>query len=126
MSNKRSRVLFLSIASLIAILAVPVFAQVTTGNIGGTVTAKQDNSALPGVTIEALHVPTGTRYTGVSGANGYFLIPNARVGGPYKITGTLEGFKSAATTLKEVTVGETANVDVSMVAAVSEAITVTA
>ena len=126
MSNMRSRVLFVSIAILITILAVPLFAQMTTGNIGGTVTAKQDSSALPGVTIEAVHVPTGTRYSGVSGGNGYFLIPNVRIGGPYKITGTLEGFKSATTTVKEVTVGETANVDVSMVAAVSEAITVTA
>ena len=126
MSNMRSRAVFVSIAILVLIFAVPLCAQVTTGNLGGTVTAKQDKSALPGVTIEAVHVPTGTRYTGVSGANGYFLIPNVRIGGPYKITGTLEGFKGAATTVKEVTVGETANVDVEMVAAVSEAITVTA
>src|SRR5439155_1310317 len=76
----------------------PIFAQVTTGGIAGTVVSDADNSALPGVTVEAVHTPTGTRYSTVSGAGGRYTLPNVRVGGPYKVTGSLEGFKPAKTT----------------------------
>ena len=38
--------------------------QLTTGSIAGSVIAA-DGSALPGVTVEAMHTPTGTRYDAV-------------------------------------------------------------
>ena len=121
---KRSSIV---LVALCALIAPGLMAQVTTGNIGGTVRAKQDNSALPGVTIEAIHVPTGTRYSTVAGANGYYIIPNVRVGGPYRVTGTLEGFKAITEEKVQVNLGETANVDITLpIAAVSEAIVVTA
>src|SRR5438067_8716326 len=125
MSNlKRSAVV---LAAVCVLIAPALLAQVTTGNIGGTVTAKQDNAALPGVTVEALHVPTGTRYTTVSGANGYYQILNARVGGPYRVTATLEGFRATTAEKVDVRIGETSNVPLVLgLAAVSEAITVTA
>jgi hypothetical protein len=112
----------------VLVLLAPVLqAQVTTGNIAGTVTAKSDGSALPGVTVEAVHTPTGTHYQAVSGANGRYTIPNARVGGPYTLTATLEGFKPTTVRDVQVRLGETAEVPVAMqLAAVSEAITVTA
>jgi outer membrane receptor protein involved in Fe transport len=112
---------------IVGLLAVApaAFAQVTTGNIAGTVTAAGD--ALPGVTIEAVHVPTGTRYDTVSGANGRFSIPNVRVGGPYRVAATLEGFKPFEVTNVMVNLGTTAEVPVNLqLATVSEAITVTA
>jgi hypothetical protein len=122
--------LFRAIASaaVVFLLTTPMlFAQTTTGNIAGTAMSVSDKSALPGVTIEAVHVPTGARYDTVTGDKGRFLIPNVRVGGPYKITGSLEGFKSTTVTLNEVTLGNTADVNLNMaLAAVSEAITVTA
>jgi hypothetical protein len=102
-------------------------AQVTTGNIGGTVATKGDGSALPGVTVEAVHVPTGTRYQGVTGGEGRFLIPNVRPGGPYTLRANLEGFKPTTVNGVQVALGETAQVQMNMVlAAVTEAITVTA
>src|ERR1041385_7121637 len=129
MSARRSS-LFRAIASVavVVLLTAPIlFAQTTTGNIAGTVMAAGDKSALPGVTIEAVHVPTGARYETVTGANGRFTIPNVRVGGPYKVTGTLEGFKSTTVNLNEVALGQTAEVNVNMaLAAVTEAITVSA
>src|SRR5438132_10928888 len=68
---------------VVCLLATPaLYGQVTSGNIAGTVTAKQDNAALPGVTVAAVHVPTGKRYTTVSGANGYYQILTARVARP--------------------------------------------
>ena len=105
----------------------PIFAQATTGAIAGTVISDADNSALPGVTVEALHTPTGTRYSTVSGANGRYTLPNVRVGGPYKVTATLEGFKTSDVGGVEVGLGGTAEVPVRMkLAAVSETVTVTA
>ncbi|MDQ6801798.1 MAG: carboxypeptidase regulatory-like domain-containing protein [Acidobacteriota bacterium] len=123
-SLKRSAVVF---AALCVLIAPTLPAQVTTGNIGGTVTTKQDNSALPGVTVDAIHVPTGTRYSTVAGANGYYLIPNVRIGGPYRVTAALEGFKPTTADHVQVNIGETANVPLVLaLASVSEAIVVTA
>jgi hypothetical protein len=128
MDNTRSpwfRRSFVVILSAMLVLALPAAAQVTTGNISGGVTAQGD--ALPGVTIEATHVPTGTVYTAVSGANGRYLIPNVRVGGPYKVTASLEGFRPAEVTNVQVGLGTAAEVPITLqLAAVSEAITVTA
>ncbi len=118
------RLLSLMIVGLLAI-APAAFAQVTTGNIAGTVTAAGE--ALPGVTVEAVHVPTGTRYDTVSGANGRFTIPNVRVGGPYRVKANLEGFRTFETTNVNVNLGSTAEVPVGLsMTAVSETITVTA
>jgi len=121
----RSRTLLL-IAALCAFAPI-LQGQVTTGNIGGTITAKQDAAALPGVTVEAVHIPTGTRYSTVSGGNGRYMIPNVRVGGPYRVTANLEGFKAVTVENVQVGLGETANVPLSLgLAGVTEAITVTA
>ncbi|MEO8379663.1 MAG: carboxypeptidase regulatory-like domain-containing protein [Acidobacteriota bacterium] len=117
--------LLLLIAIALLAFAPMTQAQTTTGNIAGTVTAAGD--ALPGVTIEAVHIPTGTHYDTVSGANGRYLIPNARVGGPYRITATLEGFRPFEATDVSVPLGSTAEVGVALqLSTVSEAITVTA
>jgi hypothetical protein len=112
----------------ICMLAVPMLhAQVTNGTIAGTVTAKQDGSALPGVTVEAIHAPTGTRYSTVSGSNGYYQIPNVRIGGPYRVTASLEGFQPSTAEHIDVRLGETTSVPLALgLAGVSEAITVTA
>src|ERR1700686_3082902 len=113
---------------VVCVLAAPLLqAQVTSGNIAGNVTTRQDNAALPGVTIEALHVPTGTRYSTVSGSNGYYEIPNARVGGPYRVTASLEGFKPTTAERVEVRLGETSNVPLILqLAAVRESLPGTA
>jgi hypothetical protein len=128
MSDRQNRFIsrfFLVVACALIALAPAAFAQTTTGNIGGAVVSGAD--ALPGVTIEAVHTPTGTRYDTVSGGNGRFLIPNVRVGGPYTVTATLEGFRTGEVKNVNVSLGTTAEVEVKMaLATVSEAITVTA
>jgi outer membrane receptor for ferrienterochelin and colicin len=116
------------IALLVAsfMLALPLAAQVTTGSLTGVVIGA-DGSALPGVTVEAVHVPTGTHYSTVTGSNGRFTVPNVRVGGPYTVTANLEGFKPFNTKNLEVSLGEATEVPVTLqLATVSEAITVTA
>ncbi|MGZ4808212.1 MAG: carboxypeptidase-like regulatory domain-containing protein, partial [Thermoanaerobaculia bacterium] len=120
----RTFIVALCATTLMAPLA---FGQATTGNITGSVITKSDGSALPGVTVEAIHVPTGTRYSAVSNSEGRFTIPNARVGGPYRVTASLEGFKNIEIANVEVRLGESTEVQLPMnLAAVSEAITVTA
>lgn len=125
---RRCNVFGLALAVCALLFATtPLFAQVTTGTIAGTVVSDADNSALPGVTVEAVHTPTGTHYSTVSGANGRFVIPNVRVGGPYTVTSSLEGFKAATTNGVQVALGESAEVPVRMkLAAVTETVTVTA
>jgi hypothetical protein len=117
--------LLLLIAIALLAFAPMTQAQTTTGNISGTISASGE--ALPGVTVEAVHVPTGTRYDAVSGENGRFIIPNVRVGGPYRVTATLEGFRSFEAKDITVNLGNTVDVPVNMaLSTVSEAITVTA
>ncbi|MGA7614886.1 MAG: carboxypeptidase regulatory-like domain-containing protein [Thermoanaerobaculia bacterium] len=119
-----ARNVFLCLALLAC--ASLVQAQVTTGSLAGTITA-QDGSALPGVTIDAVHVPTGTHYTAVTNGSGRYTIPNVRVGGPYKVTGTLEGFRTSEVDKIDVSLGRTTEVDLKMaLESVAESITVSA
>lgn len=123
----RKLVLVVSVVACIT-LAMPatIHAQVTTGNIAGSV-VDASGAALPGVSVEAIHVPTGTRYSSVSDSSGRFTIPNARVGGPYRVSGALEGMKPANVSGVTVNLGETTEVALKMTLnAVSESITVTA
>lgn len=67
--------------------------QTTTSSIKGTV--KDSNSeSLPGATIQAVHTPTGSKYSALSNEDGRFNILNMRVGGPYKIVVTFVGYKT--------------------------------
>lgn len=123
----RRVMLFVSVVACVS-LALPtaVFAQVTTGNLAGTVT-DATAGALPGVTIEAVHTPTGTRYNTVTEASGRFFIPNVRVGGPYRVSATLEGFKPTDAKNVTVNLGATTEVPLKLqLSAVTESITVTA
>src|SRR5215471_12452295 len=65
----------------------------TTASMTGTV--KDDQGAvIPGASISAVHEPSGTTYESVTQADGHFTIPGMRVGGPYKVTASLQGFTS--------------------------------
>lgn len=66
---------------------------VTTSSMSGLVT-DASGDALPGAVVNALHEPTGTNYTTVTRANGKYSIFNMRVGGPYKVTVSMTGFKT--------------------------------
>jgi hypothetical protein len=63
---------------------------VTTGSIAGVVTDAQ-GGVLPGATVQATHVPTGTVYEAVTDGVGHFTILNVRVG-PYNIGASMSGF----------------------------------
>ncbi|MFA7116284.1 MAG: carboxypeptidase regulatory-like domain-containing protein [Bacteroidales bacterium] len=74
------------------LIAVLMSAQVTTSSMTGKV-IDSDNAVLPGATVVAVHVPSGTTYACITGAKGNFSIQGLRVGGPYKVTISFIGYK---------------------------------
>ncbi|QJB29963.1 TonB-dependent receptor [Chitinophaga oryzae] len=67
------------------------YAQVTTSGMNGKVTGT-DNVGLPGATVVAIHLPSGTKYGTTTDAEGFYRLPNMNVGGPYKVTISYIGF----------------------------------
>jgi hypothetical protein len=64
---------------------------VTTAAIRGIVTG-DDGLGLPGATVIATHLPSGTVYGASTRSDGKFNLPNLRVGGPYEVKVTFIGF----------------------------------
>jgi hypothetical protein len=104
MRNRPKSLGVLVILAVICALGVATTAmgQETSGGLQGLVTMKSDKSPLPGASVEAVHVPTGTRYAAVSTEGGRFSILNVRVGGPYAVTVRLSGFRTE--TFKDVSI----------------------
>jgi len=109
----------------LALCASIVLAQgTTTGFLGGVVT-DTEGAVLPGVTIEATHQPTGTKYTTVTDSAGRFKLANVRVGGPYAVTAALEGFHPQESTNTYVNLGEETRLSFLLpLASVAETVTV--
>lgn len=83
---------------------------VTTGTLTGVVTDPQ-KAVLPGATVVAVHVPTGTTYEAITQANGQYSMQAVRVGGPYTIKASMPKFKTKEQTDIQVSLGETRQVD---------------
>jgi len=62
-----------------------LLAQVTTSSITGTVKLK-NGTQLEGASVTAVHLPSGSKYVGVSKRGGVFTLPGLRPGGPYQVT----------------------------------------
>jgi hypothetical protein len=115
--------LFFAVASALA-LPRPASAQVTSGSISGVV-IDESGAVLPGATVEAIHEPTGTRYSATAGADGRFVILNVRVG-PYTLTTSMTGFKAQKKSSVAVALGEEAPVTFKLkIESVSETVEVT-
>jgi len=88
---------------LLLIMAVfttaAAIAQVTTSSMTGTIKDGKGET-LPGATVVAIHVPSGSNYSTTTNADGRFAINNMRVGGPYTIKISYIGYE--ATTLNDV------------------------
>ncbi|MDZ7789704.1 MAG: TonB-dependent receptor [Xanthomonadales bacterium] len=78
--------------ALVSLPATDVYAQSTSADIRGRVTA-QDGSAVSGATVQILHLPSGTVSEAVTGDSGGFFRSGLRVGGPYQITVQAEGYE---------------------------------
>lgn len=94
-----SRLFTQKLIGLLAILMFPVLMMgqgVTTSSMNGQVT-DQNGSPLVSATVIAVHTPSGTSYGSIVNEEGYYRIPNMKVGGPYKVTVTYTGYASAET-----------------------------
>lgn len=88
--KKITQFLVMTVAMLFATMS---FAQgVTTSSIGGQVTDEQ-GEPLPGASVIAIHIPTGSKYGAATDYKGYYRISNMRTGGPYSVTISYVGFK---------------------------------
>src|SRR5690606_3929543 len=119
---------------ILALLVCALFGQaaeagaqgVTTSAMAGVVNDAQ-GQPVPGVTVEAVHVPSGSVYTAVTRGDGRYTIPGMRVGGPYTVTATLSGFQPHVQSDIALSLGVSADINfVLNVAAVQETVTVTA
>ncbi len=113
-------------AALCLLAANPLSAQtITTGTISGTVSDAQ-GGVLPGVTVTAVHTPTGTAYEAVTEADGHFVMFNVRAGGPYTVSVSMSGFRDESLSDIQVALGEEKKVTFTLqLASVSETIEVT-
>jgi Carboxypeptidase regulatory-like domain len=80
-------------AFVLLLLNLPAFAQVTTATITGSISDNKGESLI-GAIVQAVHLPSGTKSSSVTNAEGRFTLPNLRVGGPYSITTTYLGYKT--------------------------------
>jgi hypothetical protein len=71
-------------------------AQVTTSTMTGSV--RDAKGSLPGASVKAIHVPTGTSYSVSTNGDGRFSMSNMRPGGPYTVEINFVGFQKEKVT----------------------------
>lgn len=83
----------LLVASLFTVLTVLTsVAQITTSAVSGLVRSTS-GEILSGASVVLVHVPSGTRYSGVTNKTGVYSIQGIRPGGPYSISVSYVGYK---------------------------------
>jgi hypothetical protein len=81
---------------------------VTTAAIAGVV-ADSSGAPLEGGRVVAVHGPSGTTYVVVTRVDGRFTIPGMRVGGPYRVSVAVVGYRQAVQDQIQLTLGGTAD-----------------
>jgi len=101
-------------------ITVMVFGQgSTTSSMSGQITDSQ-GEALPGATIVATHVPSGSVYGATANNQGMYSIQGMRPGGPYKVNVSFIGFKTVDYTDITLYLGETSTLNSTLSEGVTE------
>ena len=108
----RKRILF-TFALLVAVVCTAM-AQVTTSALSGKVAMAADGEPVIGATVQAVHEPSGTRYSTVTNVDGRYAIQGMRVGGPYKVSVSYIGYNKKEFTGITLQLGETYNLNAKM------------
>ncbi len=105
-----------SIVSLAATttIATPAFAQETTSSVRGNVT-DQSGAPIAGATVTVTHVPSGTTSTQTTDASGGFNAAGLRLGGPFNVTVTADGFETVEQEIGFLTAGQAQRLSVALV-----------
>jgi len=113
MKNIR-RINWLIISLLGGILATSVSnAQDTASAIRGTVT-DTDGNVVSGATVVVKHLPTGSSKTYTTNESGNYQARGLRVGGPYMVSISSEGYADASQEDIYISLGETQTIDAAM------------
>ncbi len=83
-------------ALLLLLLAAPAQAQRVSADLNGVV-LDQNGVPVPGATVRIVHVPSGTTSATTTQANGRYADRGLRVGGPYTITASKDGYRTQTT-----------------------------
>jgi hypothetical protein len=89
---------------MVTSIALGAKAQETTSEIQGIVLSGK--TGIAGVTIVAIHEPTGTKYTTSTRQDGRYNFTNVKIGGPYSITASFVGFKTETANEINLTLGQ--------------------
>jgi len=109
----------------VCLLAVPVAAQMRTGNLYGTV-VDSDGVPLPGVNV-TLMATGGADMTAVTNNEGVFRFLSLPPSANYSVKAELEGFKTKIETVVRISLGQNTNLVVEMeMGAIEEEVTVIA
>ena len=96
--------LIVLLAAALAVMINPSPAHAQEATLSGIVTDATD-AVLPGATVTAVHLDTGTTFTSVTDGSGSYRISALRVGN-YRITAELTGFTTAVRENVQVLVGQ--------------------
>ncbi|MBR4829276.1 MAG: TonB-dependent receptor [Muribaculaceae bacterium] len=94
-------------------VALSSSAQVTTSALSGVVT-DENQQAMIGATITALHTPSGTKYNAVTNMDGRYTIQGMRPGGPYTVSVSYIGYEPRNYEGVMLQLAETSNLDFDM------------
>ncbi|MDR6783709.1 hypothetical protein ABIE26_002903 [Pedobacter africanus] len=78
---------------LCMLLPIAAAGQETSGTLNGKV-LDAAGSPLPGVSVTAVHQPSGTKYATATDKNGHYYLPNLRIGGPYAVEAAMMSMKN--------------------------------
>jgi len=106
----RKTIRFLLLTLIGVMVSAGAFSQITTSGMNGKVTGP-DGVTLPGATVIAIHLPTGTTFGGTTDASGFYRLPNMDIGGPYTLKVTYVGYESWTKTNLYLVLGQTTKVD---------------
>src|SRR5437588_1813260 len=98
-----------AILALLALLAVPTFAQTEAGSISGTVT-DSTGAVVPGATVTVKSTATGATRTATTNNTGLYNVTNLQPG-TYDLTVEGKGFAAAKRTVA-ISVGSRSTVDI--------------
>ena len=110
---------YLILALLMTMFIGTASAQVTTSSLSGTVT-DDSGETLPGATVIAVHVPSGTQYACSTNENGRYFIQGMRPGGPYTLTYSFVGLNNEVFNDVHLSLGEDAKYNAQLKANTTE------
>src|SRR5512139_2324918 len=84
-----------------------VYAQATTGAVRGQITS-DSGAPVASATVTVTHAPTGSAYTSVTDAAGFYSVRGLRPGGPYRVSATAANFDTATASVAAIGIGEPA------------------